>query len=300
MQLAVKSPEYGLKERHNCMTARTRTIAVLFVSLVAALSAFGASNSITVALTPDGLSPEQRVPLQNYLKQAMGRDVKLVTLNSYSATLDSLSNGSVDFACLGAVTYVRGRARLGLVPLVQRESDLQFHSLIIANASKQIYSLNDLRGKQFAYGDINSTSGHVIPYLEMKRAGINPDTDIQSRYSGEHSATVKLVEMGIVDAGAVDESVYNAMIKDGRADQGRLRVIYTSHPFVDYVYVARRGVTDSEREKFAAALLGLKEGKNDEILKLLRASKFVKANDGEYGAIRDAAQELKLVETARR
>ena len=103
-----------------------------------------------------------------------------------------------------------------------------------------------------------------------------------------------------MDAGAVDESVYNAMIKDGRADQGRLRVIYTSHPFVDYVYVARRGVTDSEREKFAAALLGLKEGKNDDVLKLLRASKFVKANDGEYGAIRDAAQELKLVETARR
>ena len=282
------------------MTARTRTVAVLFVSLVAALSAFGASNSITVALTPDGLSPEQRIPLQNYLKQSMGRDVKLVTLNSYAATLDSLSNGSVDFACLGAVTYVRGRARMGLVPLVQRESDLQFHSLIIANASKQIYSLNDLRGKQFAYGDINSTSGHVIPYLEMKRAGINPDRDIESRYSGEHSATVKLVEMGIVDAGAVDESVFNAMIKDGRADQGRLRVIYTSRPFVDYVYVARRGVSDSEREKFAAALLGLKEGKNDDILKLLRASKFVKANDGEYGAIREAAQQLNLVETARR
>lgn len=282
------------------MTARTRTVAVLFVSLVAALSAFGASNSITVALTPDGLSPEQRIPLQNYLKQSMGRDVKLVTLNSYSATLDSLSNGSVDFACLGAVTYVRGRARMGLVPLVQRESDLQFHSLIIANASKQIYSLNDLRGKQFAYGDINSTSGHVIPYLEMKRAGINPDRDIESRYSGEHSATVKLVEMGIVDAGAVDESVFNAMIKDGRADQGRLRVIYTSRPFVDYVYVSRRGISDAEREKFAAALLALKEGKNDDILKLLRASKFVKANDGEYGAIREAAQQLNLVETARR
>jgi len=282
------------------MTALTRTIAVLTLSLAAAVSAFGANNSITVALTPDGLSPEQRVPLQNYLRQYLGRDVKLVTLNSYSATLDSLSSGYVDFACLGAVTYIRGRARMGLIPLVQRESDLQFHSLIITNTSKSIYSLSDLKGKQFAYGDINSTSGHVIPYLEMKRAGINPDTDLQSRYSGEHSATVKLVEMGMVDAGAVDESVFNAMIKDGRADRNRLRVIYTSRPFVDYVYVARRGVSDSERDKFAAALLALKEGKNDDVLKLLRASKFVKANDGEYAGIREAAQELKLVETARR
>src|SRR6476660_1378273 len=119
----------------------------------------------------------------------MGREGKLVSLNSYSATLDSLSNGSVDFASLGAVTYVRGRARMGLVPLVQRESDLQFHSLIIANTNKSIYSLSDLKGKQFAYGDINSTSGHVIPYLEMRRAGINPDSDFQVRYSGEHSST---------------------------------------------------------------------------------------------------------------
>lgn len=281
------------------MTALTRTIAVLLISLVA-VSAFGANNSITIALTPDGLSPEQRIPIQNYLKQYMGRDVKLVTLSSYSATLDSLSSGSVDFASLGAVTYVRGRARMGVIPLVQRESDQQFHSLIIANTSKPIYSLSDLKGKQFAYGDINSTSGHVIPYLEMKRAGINPDADFQFRYSGEHSATVKLVEMGMVDAGAVDESVFNAMIKDGRADRGRLRVIHTSQPFVDYVYVARRGVSDSDREKFAAALLALKEGKNDEVLKLLRASKFVKANDTEYAAIREAAQELNLVETARR
>ena len=276
------------------MTALTRTIAVLFISLAATVSAFGANNSITVALTPDGLSPEQRVPLQNYLKQYMGRDVKLVTLNSYATTLDSLSSGSVDFACLGAVTYVRGRARMGLIPLVQRESDLQFHSLIITNTSKQIYSLSDLKGKQFAYGDTNSTSGHVIPYLEMKRAGLNPDTDLEVRYSGEHSATVKLVEMGIVDAGAVDESVFNAMIKDGRADRSRLRVVYTSKPFVDYVYVARKGMSDGEREKFAAALLALKEGKNDDVLKLLRASKFVKANDGEYSAVREAAHELKM------
>jgi len=282
------------------MTSLTRSIAVVFLSLVAAVSAFGANNSITVALTPDGLSPEQRIPLQHYLTQYMGREVKLVTLNSYATTLDSLSSGSVDFACLGAVTYVRGRARLGLIPLVQRESDLQFHSLIITNTSKSIYSLSDLRGKQFAYGDTNSTSGHVIPYLEMKHAGLNPDTDLEARYSGEHSATVKLVEMGIVDAGAVDESVFNAMIKDGRADRNRLRVVYTSKPFVDYVYVARKGMSDGDKDKFAAALLALKEGKNDEILKLLRATKFVKANDGEYAAIREAAQELKLVETARR
>jgi phosphonate transport system substrate-binding protein len=282
------------------MTALTRAIALLFVYLAAVASAAGQDTSITVALTPDGLSPDQRMPLQHYLRQQMGRDVKLVTFDTYAATLDGLASGSVDFASVGAVTYVRGHARSGIVPLVQRASDLQFHSVIIANAGKPVYSLGDLKGKRFAFGDINSTSGHVIPYLEMKRAGINANTDLEVRYSGEHPATVKLVEMGLVDAGAVDESVLNSMLKDGRADKNKIRVIYTSRPFVDYVYVARRGVSDADREKFAAALLALKEGKNDDVLKLLRASKFVRANDEEYAGIRDAARELKIVEEARR
>ena len=282
------------------MTALTRSITLLFLLVAAIASSAAQDNSITLALVPDGLSPEQRMPLQNYLKQSMGRDVKLVTFNSYAATLDGLASGSIDFACLGAVTYVRGRAKSGVVPLVQRASDLQFHSVIIANAGKAIYSLSDLKGKRFAFGDINSTSGHVIPYLEMKRAGINADTDLDVRYSGEHPATVKLVEMGMVDAGAVDESVLNAMIKEGRADRGKLRVIHTSKAFVDYVYVSRRGVSDADKEKFAAAMLALKEGKNDDILKILRASKFVKANDDEYAGIREAARELKMVEEARR
>jgi len=276
------------------MTALTRTVAAVFVALAAAVSSSGAGTNITVALTPDGLSPEQRLPLQKYLSESMGREVRLVTPGSYADTLDGLAGGSIDFACVGAVTYVRGHAKIGIVPLVQRESDLHFHSVVIANAGKSIYRLADLKGKKFAFGDVNSTSGHLMPYIELKRAGINPNTDLEVRYSGEHPATVKLVEMGLVDAGAVDESVLNAMMTDGRADRNKLRVIHTSKPFVDYVYVSRRGASDADREKFAAALLALKDGKNDDVLKILRASKFVKANDEEYAAVRDAARELKM------
>lgn len=276
------------------MTRIDRAIAVLFMCLFTAVSLFAADNTITLALTPDGLSPEQRIPLQNYLTQHMGRNVRLITPGSYVDLLDGLSNGSIDFACLGAVSYVRAHAKLGILPLVQRASDLQFHSVFIASTRTSVYSLSDLKGKKFAFGDINSTSGHLMPYLEMKRAGLNPGTDLEVRYSGEHPATIKLVELGMVDAGAVDESVLNTMMKDGRVDRRKVRVIYTSKPFVDYVYVARRGMADAEREKFAAALLSLKEGKNDDVLKILRADRFVKANDDEYAAVREAAHELKM------
>jgi phosphonate transport system substrate-binding protein len=276
------------------MTKMTRVVVLMLLSLLGAVSLCGAQDAITLALTPDGLSPQERMPLQKYLAQQMGREVKLVTFNSYTETLNGLSSGSIDFASLGGLSYVRARTKSGVVPLVQRTSDLQYHSVVIAGARTSIHSLSDVKGKKFAFGDINSTSGHIIPYLELERIGLKAGADYEFRYSGEHPATVKLVEMGLADAGAVDELILNSMIKDGRADRNKVRVIYTSKPFVDYVYVARKGVSDADREKFAAALLALREGKNDDVLKILRATKFIKANDEEYAAIREVARELKM------
>src|SRR5215469_8125318 len=276
------------------MTTMTRVVAVALLSLLGVTPLFAGNNAITLALPPDGLSPLERMPLQRYLSEQMGREVKLVIPDSYNNTLDGLSSGSIDFACLGAVTYVRARAKIGVTPLVQRKTDQQFHSVFIAGARTSIQSLADVRGKKFAFGDINSTSGHVIPYLELQKAGLRAGVDYEFRYSGEHPATVKLVELGVVDAGAVDETVLNTMLKDGRADRNKLRIIHVSKPFVDWVYVARKGVSDADREKFSAAFLALREGKNDDVLKILRGVKFVRASDEEYSAVREVARELKM------
>lgn len=278
--------------------------AVLAVfAMVAAACLFsarlgGAEKPITIALVPDGLSAPERMPLQNYLARQLSRDVKLVIPNSYVETMDGLGNGSIDFALLGAVTYVRARAKLGVIPLIQRASDQQFHAVFIAGSSTNIHSLHDLKGKKFAFGDINSTSGHVIPYLEMKHAGLNVGSDLESRYSGGHSVTAKLVESGIVDAGALDESVFNSMISGGKLDRTKVRVFYTSRAFVDYCWAARKGTTDAERQKFTEAFLDLREGRDDDVLKIVRGTKFIRATDDEYASIRQLVRELNLLEVA--
>jgi len=190
--------------------------------------------------------------------------------------------------------YVRSHAKQGVVPLVQRSSDLQFHTVFIAGAASGIHSLQDLKGKRFAFGDVNSASGHLIPYLEIKQAGLNPDTDLKTQFSGAHTVTAALVESGAVDAGALDESVFSSMISSGKISSSKVHVFHTSKPFVDYVYVSRKGVSEAEREKFVRALLDLKEGQDDDVLKVLRAKKFVTANDQEYETMRRIAKERNL------
>jgi phosphonate transport system substrate-binding protein len=276
------------------MLLRKRFLFFAAICVLAAPFLRSADETITVGLIPDGLSQEDRAPLRDYLTKALGKPVKLVAPDRYAETVNHLEDGTFDFACLGALMYVRSHAKQGVVPLVQRSSDLQFHTVFIAGAASGIHSLQDLKGKRFAFGDVNSASGHLIPYLEIKQVGLNPDTDLKTQFSGAHTVTAALVESGAVDAGALDESVFSSMISSGKISSSKVHVFHTSKPFVDYVYVSRKGVSEAEREKFARALLDLKEGQDDDVLKVLRAKKFVTANDQEYETMRRIAKERNL------
>jgi phosphonate transport system substrate-binding protein len=276
------------------MRSQTRIAVLVAISILAVTSLYAADRAIAVGLILDGLTEAERAPLQAYLTKAMGRPVNVVAPDTYSETVAGLADGTYDFACLGALMYVRAHAKYGVVPLVQRVSDLHYHSLFITATGSSIHSLSDLRGKEFAFGDVDSTSAHLIPYRELRQAGIRPETDLMFRYTGSHVATAAMVETGVVDAGAIDEKVFDSLISEGKLDSQKVRVFYISKPYVDYVYVARKDVPAAEQERFAHALLALRKGTDDSVLKILRANKFVVANDLEYTAIRQIVGELKM------
>ena len=268
-------------------------------ALAALTQTVRAAAATRVGMIPDAgatqVSVEQKKPLRDFLAAKLGHDVELVIPTNYNATVEALGNGSLDFAYLGGLTYVKAHAAYGVVPLVQRTTDRQFHALFVTQTDAPIHDLKDLRGKRFAFGDINSTSGHLMPFYAMSKAGIDPETDLSARYTGNHPATAKAVEAGAVDAGAMDESVYHAMIDGGQLDKAKVRVFYTTPPFVDYVWVARKESAPADREAFAEAFLHLQAPADTEVLAILRGTSFVRAKDGEYDLLRTIATKLKLL-----
>jgi len=259
-----------------------------------------AGEAVRVGMIPDAgatqVSIDQKKPLKDYLAAAIGQPVELVIPTNYNATVEALGNGSLDIAYLGGLTYLKAHQQYGVTPLVQRDSDLQFHSLFITQAGSSINSLADLKGKNFAFGDINSTSGHLMPYLALKNAGVDPYKDLKFRYSGSHPATAKAVEAGAVDAGALDETVFKQVTGNKDVDPSKVRVFYTTPPFVDYVWVARKDVSPALAEKVAQAFLSLQAPKDQAILDILRGAKFVRANDQEYEALRAVAKQLQMLQ----
>src|SRR5580700_11482745 len=89
---------------------------------VAAASPLRAAASVKVGMVPDAgatqVSVEEKAPLRDYLAKAVGAKVELIIPTNYNATVEALGNASLDFAYLGALTYVKAHDRYGVLPLV--------------------------------------------------------------------------------------------------------------------------------------------------------------------------------------
>jgi phosphonate transport system substrate-binding protein len=245
-----------------------------------------------IPTTDPGKIVRESQPFIDYLRMKTGAKAELTVPTNYAAVVEAISNDRVDIAYFGGFTYVQASARAGVVPLVQREGDQAFHSLFITQPDSRIHSLADLKGHSFAFGDVNSTSGHLMPAYFMRQQGVDPAVIEKAVYTGGHDATALAVANRKVDAGAMDELVFAQMIKEGKLSESRVRVFYTTPPFFDYVWAARKGLDPAMAQAFANAMLSL-DAENSEqkpILQLLNATNYVTAKDSSYDPLRQAAK----------
>src|SRR5438552_1907888 len=79
----------------------------------------------------------------------------------------------------------------------------------------------------------SSTSGHLMPRHFLLEAKIDPEKDFDGApvFSGAHDATVKLVESGKVDAGALDMQVWQRMNDKKQFDATKVALFWTTPPF---------------------------------------------------------------------
>jgi phosphonate transport system substrate-binding protein len=254
----------------------------------------GPEQTLRLAMIPStdpGKIVRDSQPLVKYLEKETSSRIELVVPTNYAAVVEAIANDRVDIAYLGGFTFVQASRRASVLPLVQRERDQNFHSVFITQPKSGINTLADLKGHSFAFGDVNSTSGHLMPAYYMRAANVDPAVIAKALYTGGHDATALAVANGKVDAGAMDELVFANMMKSGKITPVQVRIFYTTPAFFDYVWAARKGLDPKMSSSFADALLKL-DASNPEhkvLLDLLNASKYLRADDASYDKLRQAA-----------
>jgi len=268
-----------------------------------AAAATPAPTVLRVTAIPDESPTElarKFAPLGRYLEQRLGVKVEWTPVSDYSAAVEALANDKVDLAWLGGFTFVQAniRSKGRVVPLVQRAEDEKFRSVFITGAGSGIATLQDLKGHTFSFGSQSSTSGHLMPRNALLEASIDPDRDFRRvSYSGAHDATIAAVAGGKVDAGALNISVWERFIAEGKVDPVQVHVFFTTATFNDYNWTVRAGLPETLQARLRQAFLDLDsatpEGK--EILALQRATRFVPTRPENYLRIEAAARSAGLL-----
>jgi len=276
----------------------------LFIAWFAALFATSAlsAQTLKVSAIPDEAPTElQRkfTPLGKYLEKALGMKVEFTPVTDYAATVEGLAAGKLDLVWYGGFTFVQANVRTKgtAIPLVQREEDEKFRSVFITRVGSGIEKLADLKGKNFTFGSVSSTSGHLMPRSFLLKEGINPDKDMRVAFSGAHDATAFQVAGGKVEAGALNISVWEKLVAEKRVDTKQVRVFYTTPPYYDYNWTVRGDLDKGVIEKIRKAFLALdpKNPEHAEILKLQRAARFVPTSPENYKGIEQAARSAGLL-----
>src|SRR5262252_7751892 len=148
-------------------------ICLIFCSGVALAQSGQKLRISMIPATDAGKMLRAAQPLVDYLEKKTGAKIVMTIPTNYAAVVEAMANDQVDIAHFGGFTFVQISARAGAKPLVQREQDQKFHSLFITQAGSGINNLKDLAGHTFAFGDVNSTSGHLMPEYFMRDAKVD-------------------------------------------------------------------------------------------------------------------------------
>jgi phosphonate transport system substrate-binding protein len=234
-------------------------------------------------------------PLAEYLGRALGQPVELKVALDFSEAVRDLGEGRTQFAYLTPSTYVLAHRHFGatlLATALRRGKPFQ-HSAIICRRDAKLHTLADLQGRSFAFGDVNSTSSHIVPRAMLLEAWGGVDRLGSFEHLGRHDAVAAAVLRGDYDAGAVMESVAAQYESEG------LMTLAQSPPIPEFNICAARELPGAAQETLRGALLALaRDGAaGSAVLEALAAdyTGFAQTTDADYAGIRSMMGKLGLL-----
>jgi phosphonate transport system substrate-binding protein len=239
-----------------------------------------------------------------YLSKQLKADVKYVPVKTYAASVAAFKNNQVQMAWFGGLSGLQARLAVpGSRAIAQGEEDKQFTTYFIANASsglKEGAALSAaVAGKTFTFGAKDSTSGRLMPEYFIRQTFKKPPEQVFSRvgFSGDHSKTIALVQSRAYDVGAVNYTVWNLDVKQGKVDTSKVVVIWKTPTYQDYQFTVR-GDVDKDygagfSDRLTRALLDLKD---PDLLASFPRKGFLPAKNQDYEQLRVVAKSIGLLD----
>ena len=249
-------------------------------------------NMVFVPASEKG-DDQDYVNLIKIIGELTGIEITPIRVTDYNAAVEAVRANRAQIAWYGGKTYIQAveiaNVEAFAAGVRKGDTDASYFAYFVVPSDSDLQTLADIKGKKLALNSIGSTSGDLIPQVELMKAGLsikNKNDFKQVYYAGSHDACMMAALNKHVDVCGMSSRNFDARIADGTISLEQIRIIHRSSPVPPPPLAYSKSLPLEIRNKIKLATLdahnyGKIGGYGGEM------SHYIEVTDSDYDLLRD-------------
>ena len=228
-----------------------------------------------------------------------GFNIEVIKVTDYNAAVEAMRAGRAHIAWYGGKTYIKAaeiaNAEAFAAGVRPGETNANYFAYFVVKRDSKLKNFTDVQGKILALNSIGSTSGDLIPQVELSKINLsttNKDHFKKVYYAGSHDACLLSVLNGRADVCGMSSRNFEARLKDKTFTLDQVRIIHKSSPVPPPPLAYSKKIPLEDRNKIKKAVLEAHEhgtigGYGGQM------SHYMEVKDSDYNVLRDVVKLLK-------
>ncbi len=200
--------------------------------------------------------------LISIIESLTGFNIETIKVTDYNAAVEAMRVGRAHIAWYGGKTYVKAaeiaRAEAFAAGVRPGEKDAGYYTYFVVKQDSELKKFIDVKGKILSLNTIGSTSGDLIPQVELSKINLsikNKDHFKNVFYAGSHDACLLAVINNQSDVCGMSSRNYEARLEDETFKEDDVRIIHKSDRVPPPPLAYSKMIPIEDREKIKKAVL---------------------------------------------
>jgi phosphonate transport system substrate-binding protein len=227
-----------------------------------------------------------------------GLKIETIKVTDYNAAVEAMRAGRAHIAWYGGKTYVKAaeiaNAEAFAAGVRPGEKDAGYFTYFVVRNDSKLKNFDDIKGKVLSLNTIGSTSGDLIPQVELNKINLSIKNKNHFKnvfYAGSHDACLLSVLNNQADVCGMSSRNYEARLEDGTITLEDVRIIHKSDRVPPPPLAYSKLISKEDRNKIKKAVLDAHN--HGEIAGYGgKMSHYMEVKDSDYNVLREVIELL--------
>jgi len=278
-----------------------KKIILIFAIFIAITNTQAETKTFNMVFVPASEKGDEKdyTSLITIVEKLTGFEINTIKVTDYNAAVEAMRAGRADIAWYGGKTYIKAvelaDAEAFAAGVRPGEKNANYFAYFVVRNDSKIKKFSDIKGKVLSLNTIGSTSGDLIPQVELAKINlstINKDHFKNVFYAGSHDACLLAVLNNQSDVCGMSSRNFEARLADNTFKLDQVRIIHKSDPVPPPPLAYSKKIPLEDRKKIKKAVL--EAHKYGEIGGYGgKMSHYISVEDSDYDVLRKVVEFLK-------